>query len=73
MSNDSHNAKGGPAFLMHIVLDYLVDKKFEAFDALEDELETAEDGVIDNPSGFNPKELMRLRKDLAESAQKSLS
>jgi len=64
VSNDSLNAKGGPAFLMHIVLDYLVDKKFEAFDALEDELESAEDGVIDNPSGFNPKELMRLRKDL---------
>jgi magnesium transporter len=64
VSNDSLNAKGGPAFLMHIVLDYLVDKKFEAFDALENELEIAEDGVIENPSGFNPKELLRLRKDL---------
>jgi len=64
VSNDSLNAKGGPAFLMHIVLDYLVDKKFEAFDALETELETAEDEVIESPSGFNPKELMRLRKEL---------
>jgi len=64
VSNDSLISKGGPAFLMHIVLDYLVDKKFEAFDALENELEGAEDAVIDSPSGFNPKELMRLRKDL---------
>jgi len=64
VSNDSLNAKAGPAFLMHIVLDYLVDRKFEAFDALEDDLEISEDGVIDNPAGFNPKELMRLRKDL---------
>jgi len=64
VSNDSLNSKEGPAFLMHVVLDYLVDKKFDAFDALEDELEAAEDAVIDSPSGFNPKELMRLRKDL---------
>lgn len=64
VSNDSLNAKAGPAFLMHIVMDYLVDRKFEAFDALEDDLEIAEDFVIDNPAGFNPKELMRLRKDL---------
>lgn len=64
VSNDSLNAKAGPAFLLHIVMDYIVDQKFEAFDALEDDLEIAEDTVIDNPSGFNPKELMRLRKDL---------
>jgi magnesium transporter len=64
VSKDPQNSKEGPAFLMHVVMDYLVDKKFEAFDALEDELELAEDAVIDSPSGFNPKELMRLRKDL---------
>ncbi len=64
VSKDSSNAKSGPAFLLHIIMDYLVDEKFEAFDALEDDLETSEDMVIDNPAGFNPKELMRLRKDL---------
>jgi magnesium transporter len=64
VSKDPQNSKEGPAFLMHVVLDYIVDKKFEAFDALEDELEAAEDEVIDSPSAFNPKELMRLRKDL---------
>jgi magnesium transporter len=64
VSKDSLNTKSGPAFLLHILMDYLVDQKFEAFDALEDDLETAEDEVIDNCSGFNPKELMRLRKDL---------
>jgi magnesium transporter len=64
VSKDSLNAKSGPAFLLHILIDYLVDQKFEAFDALEDDLEMAEDEVIDNCSGFNPKELMRLRKDL---------
>jgi magnesium transporter len=64
VANDTTNAKKGPAFLMHVVLDYLVDQKFLAFDALEEELEASEEGVIDNPSAYNPKELMRLRKDL---------
>jgi magnesium transporter len=64
VTNDSLNAKGGPAFLMHVVVDYVVDQKFQAFDSLEDELDWAEEGVLDNPSAFNPNELMRLRKDL---------
>lgn len=64
LSKDSLNSKSGPAFLLHILMDYLVDQKFEAFDALEDDLEKAEDEVIDDSSAFNPKELMRLRKDL---------
>jgi magnesium transporter len=64
ISVESSIAKNGPAFLMHIVLDNLVDQKFQAFDALEDELDAAEDGVLNNPSAFNPSELMRLRKYL---------
>jgi magnesium transporter len=64
VSNDSQNLKGGPAFLMQVVLDYIVDQKFLAFDALEDELEASEDAVIEDPSTFNPKDLMRLRKYL---------
>jgi magnesium transporter len=64
VSNDSQNLKGGPAFLMQVVLDYLVDQKFIAFDALEEELEASEESVIDDPSTFNPKDLMRVRKYL---------
>jgi magnesium transporter len=64
VENDTGQAKTGPAFLMHIILDYIVDQKFQAFEALENELEEAEDGVLDHPSSFNPKELMQLRKHL---------
>ena len=39
VENDLANAKAGPAFLMHMVLDYLVDQKYKAFDDMEDELE----------------------------------
>jgi magnesium transporter len=64
VSNDTGNAKDGTSFLMHMVLDYLVDQKFQAIEALEDELEEAEDEVLDHPSTFNPTVLMRLRKHL---------
>jgi magnesium transporter len=64
VSNDTQNLKGGPAFLMQVVIDYLVDQKFIAFDALEEELEASEEAVIDDPSTFNPKDLMRVRKYL---------
>jgi len=49
---------------MQIVLDYLVDQKFQAFEALEDELQEAEEKLLDNPSLFDPTDLMRLRKYL---------
>jgi len=54
----------GPAFLMHIILDYIVDQKFYAFESLEDDLEELEDEVIENTSGFKPAKLIRPRKDL---------
>jgi len=64
IENDPSMVKEGPAFLMHVVLDYVVDQKFHAFEALEDELEVAEDQVIDSPDQFRVSELLRLRKDL---------
>lgn len=64
IENDPGTAKIGTAYLMHVVLDYVVDQKFQAFDALEDELDLAEDEVLNNPAEFRPTELIRLRKAL---------
>lgn len=58
------NASKGPAFLMHVILDYIVDQKFTAIEALETELNEAEETVLADPSGFNPADLLRLRRDL---------
>jgi magnesium transporter len=71
IENDPGLAKAGPAFLMHVVLDYVVDEKFKAFEALEDDLEEAEEEVLNNPSGFKATVLIRLRKDLV-NLRKSL-
>lgn len=64
VENDPGIAKQGPAFLMHVVLDYVVDEKLTAFESLEDELEEAEDQVLNDPANFAPTELMRLKKYL---------
>jgi magnesium transporter len=58
------SARKGPAFLMHIVLDHIVDKKFVAIESVEDELELAEESLIDNPEKFNPADLIHLRRSL---------
>jgi magnesium transporter len=68
---DIESARKGSAFLMHIILDHIVDQKFLAIEALEDELDTAEDAMLADASNFNPAELVRLRRDLL-SLRKSL-
>jgi magnesium transporter len=57
-------AQQGPAFLMHIILDHIVDQKFVAIEALEDGLEAAEEAMLAAPSSFNPAEMLRLRREL---------
>jgi magnesium transporter len=64
IENGHSNAKAGPDFLMHIILDYLVDQKYKAFDDMEDELEAAEELLIDNVEKFQPMQLIRMRKSL---------
>jgi magnesium transporter len=64
IENSHTNAKSGPDFLMHIVLDYLVDQKYKAFDDMEDELEEAEELLLNNVEKFLPMKLIHMRKDL---------
>jgi magnesium transporter len=71
VEQNMENAKHGPAFLMHIILDHIVDRKFLAIEALEDQLDTIEESILTNLSNFEAIELMRLRRDLL-SLRKSL-
>jgi magnesium transporter len=64
LDNGQLNSKEGPDFLMHIVLDYLVDQKYKAFDDMEEELEMAEELLLKDVESFQPMQLIRLRKDL---------
>jgi magnesium transporter len=64
IENGNTNAKSGPDYLMHIVLDWLVDAKYKAFDDMEDELERAEESLLDNVEKFQPLQLISMRKSL---------
>ena len=61
----------GPAFVMHTILDVIVDRKFIAIEALEDELTQAEDAVLERPAAFDPKSLQHIRRSLV-TLRKSL-
>lgn len=64
IEHGNSNAKIGPDFLMHIVMDWLVDEKYQAFDDMEEELEEAEESLLDNVEKFQPLQLIRMRKNL---------
>jgi len=56
--------RNGSAFVMHTILDLVVDRKFVAIEALEDELAEAEDAVLERPAAFDPKSLQHIRRGL---------
>jgi magnesium transporter len=54
----------GSDFLLHVILDDLIDRKFQAVEALRDELETIEEEIINAASQFDLKKLMNIRRSL---------
>jgi magnesium transporter len=65
------SVRHGPSFLMHAILDHLVDQKFTAIEALEDEMDTIEGAMLADVTTFKPEELIRFRRYLL-SLRKSL-
>jgi magnesium transporter len=57
-------ARQGPSHLMHLILDHVVDQKFVAIEALEDELNGVEESLMADPASFQPAELIRFRRYL---------
>jgi len=63
-SHDIMNVRQGPAFLAHVLMDWVVDQKFIAIEALEEELNDTEDVILADYAHFNPGELVRLRRQM---------
>jgi magnesium transporter len=61
---DLEQARRGPDFLLEVILDDIVDEKFVAIEALQDELDAAEEQILGGTSAFNPGNLIRLRRNL---------
>ena len=54
----------GPAWLMHIILDYIVDQVADAVDRAEADIDQAEEAILGAPSVFDPSKLIYLRRNL---------
>ena len=50
MALDPASVQQGPDFLLHVILDYVVDHKFAAIEALQDAIDTAEEEILQGPS-----------------------
>ncbi len=61
---DLDQARAGADFLLEVILDDIVDEKFAAIEALQDQLDTAEEEILQRHSDFKPARLMRLRRNL---------
>ncbi len=61
---DLANVRKGPDFLLHVLLDYVVDEKFVAIEALQEELDAAEETILREPGAFHPEALLSVRKNL---------
>ena len=61
----------GPAFVLHTILDVIVDHKVFAIEAMEDRLAMTEDAVMERPTDFDPKSLQQIRHMLV-TLRKSL-
>ena len=71
IEREQENLKNGPAFLLHLIVDNVVDHKFTAIENIEDVLDGYETVIIDQEQEFNPSKLMDSRRDL-QTIRKSL-
>jgi magnesium transporter len=61
---DLEQARKGPDFLLEVILDDIVDEKFAAIEALQDQVDAAEEDVLQRRAEFDPSRLMLLRRNL---------
>ncbi len=64
IERNSAAVKRGPAWLMHIILDYIVDQMADAVEKAEADIDRAEEAILDSPSTFDPAMLTYLRRNL---------
>ncbi len=59
------NVGKGPDYMLHVLLDRIVDDKLAAIESLQDDLDSAEERALDRgPSTFDPADLLHLRRNL---------
>jgi magnesium transporter len=64
ISNRNRSLNSSPAYLMHVILDKIVDHKFIAIEAIEESLEKSEEQMIKDPASFDSIYLQVLRREV---------
>lgn len=60
------SVKRGPAWLMHVILDFIVDLMADAVDRAEADIDMAEETILESTSAFDPSRLTFLRRNLLD-------
>ena len=63
-AKDPASMRQGPDFLLHVILDYVVDRNVTAIESVQDAIDTAEEEILESPYNFSPGTVMRLRREL---------
>ncbi len=61
---DLDQARKGPDYLLAVILDDIVDEKFVAIEALQEQLDAAEEEILQRHADFEPSRLIHLRREL---------
>jgi magnesium transporter len=56
----------GPAWLMHLIIDYIVDQMADVVEQVEVDIDHAEEEILATPSDFDPPRLTYLRRNLLD-------
>ena len=59
-----NDVKRGPAFGLHILIDYLVDQKFVGLEWISEELLDLENGLLEESIEVDPNKIQKIRRDL---------
>ena len=64
VERESQKVKHGAAFLLHLVIDTVVDRKFQAIDRIETKLDSDEDEILKGSPDYDLSRLLDSRRDL---------
>jgi magnesium transporter len=64
IENETSLVQKGPAFLLHLIMDKVVDQKFLTIEAIEEALDHDEEVILTDLAQFDPSTLLHSRKDL---------
>jgi magnesium transporter len=64
VERESQKVKNGPSFLVHLLIDTVVDRKFLAIDQIETKLDRDEDEILKGSPDYDLSRLLDSRRDL---------